>query len=74
MFYRYAYPRPANRFCILLKVGPREFIGEGATLQAARHQAASLALKTLHDLPLPQAASKAKTKDNSDSTDDSTEG
>lgn len=70
---RYAYPRPANRFCILLKVGPREFIGEGATLQAARHQAASLALKTLHDLPLPQAALKAKTKENSDSTDDSTE-
>lgn len=67
---RYSYPRPPNRFCILLKVGSREFIGEGNTLQAARHQAASLALKTLRELPLPQSASKANTKDTTESIDD----
>ena len=36
-----------------LKVGPREFIGEGATRQAARHNAAEKALKVLMTLPIP---------------------
>lgn len=36
-----------------LKVGEREFVGEGETLQAARHNAASMALKVLKNLPLP---------------------
>lgn len=38
---------------VSLKVGEREFFGEGETMQAARHCAASMALKVLGSLPLP---------------------
>ena len=42
------------RICyVSLKVGTREFIGEGNTRQAARHCAASKALEILRDLPMP---------------------
>ena len=40
-------------FYVSLKVGQREFIGEGNTRQAARHNAAAKALKVLRNLPLP---------------------
>jgi double-stranded RNA-binding protein Staufen len=50
---RYRCPRPPHRFYVALKVGEREFIGEGETMQAARHNAASMALKLLHSLPMP---------------------
>ena len=36
-----------------LKVGQREFIGEGVTRQTARHNAAEKALSVLQKLPLP---------------------
>jgi len=39
-------------FCVQLRVGNKDFIGEGATAQAAKHAAANKALKMLRDLPL----------------------
>lgn len=50
---RYHYPKYPRVFYVSLKVGAREFIGEGNTRQAARHNAADKALKTLSRLPLP---------------------
>ncbi|XP_064597093.1 double-stranded RNA-binding protein Staufen homolog isoform X2 [Liolophura sinensis] len=58
---RYHYPRMPRMFYTSLKVGPREFIGEGPTRQAARHMAATKALKILRLIPLPnQSAGKIK--------------
>jgi len=45
-------------FCVQLTVGNRDFIGEGATAQAAKHAGANKALKMLRDLPLPDGKSK----------------
>jgi len=45
-------------FCVQLRVGSRDFIGEGATAQAAKHGAAGKALKVLKDLPIPDGKSK----------------
>ena len=42
-------------FYVSLRVGSREFMGEGRTRQAARHSAAEKALKVLRNLPLPSA-------------------
>jgi double-stranded RNA-binding protein Staufen len=50
---RYHYPRYARIFYVSLKVGQREFIGEGNTRQSARHSAAAKALKILRVLPMP---------------------
>ncbi|XP_023933375.1 double-stranded RNA-binding protein Staufen homolog 2 [Lingula anatina] len=50
---RYHYPKAQKVFYVSLKVGNREFMGEGNTRQAARHLAASKALKTLAALPMP---------------------
>ncbi|KAK7789159.1 hypothetical protein R5R35_012357 [Gryllus longicercus] len=41
-------------FYVSLRVGTREFLGEGPTAQAARHDAASRALSQLRNLPLPE--------------------
>lgn len=35
-----------------MKVGEREFSGEGSSAQAARHDAAAKALQVLHSLPM----------------------
>lgn len=43
-------------FYVSLKVGNREFIGEGATRQMARHTAAAKAMKVIEQLPLPDNA------------------
>lgn len=45
-------------FCVQLRVGSREFMGEGATAQAAKHGAAGKALKILKELPIPDGKSK----------------
>ncbi|XP_060083019.1 double-stranded RNA-binding protein Staufen homolog isoform X1 [Ylistrum balloti] len=50
---RYHYPRAPRVFQVCLKVGPREFIGEGPTRQDARHDAATKALAMLSKLPVP---------------------
>jgi double-stranded RNA-binding protein Staufen len=52
-YFRYHYPRVPKIFYVSLKVGQREFIGEGHNRQAARHCAAEKALKVLGNLPLP---------------------
>ncbi|GCB61167.1 hypothetical protein scyTo_0009293 [Scyliorhinus torazame] len=52
---RYHYPTP-KLFYVQLLVGNTEFIGEGRTRQAARHNAAMKALLTLRDEPIPEKA------------------
>lgn len=49
------YPhQPGNEmFNVILRVGTREYTGEGHTVQAARHNAASKALSDLKQLPTP---------------------
>lgn len=43
-------------FFVTLRVGTREFIGEGTTAQQAKHNAASKALKLMKQLPMPENA------------------
>jgi len=64
---RYHYGRPPRPFYVLLKVGQREFIGDGPTRQAARHSAATKALRVLKSLPVPSESSKPKTEDEEES-------
>lgn len=45
-------------FYVHLKVGQREFIGEGPTRQDARHDAAKKALHILRKLPVPNDGEK----------------
>ncbi|XP_070208413.1 double-stranded RNA-binding protein Staufen homolog isoform X2 [Littorina saxatilis] len=66
---RYHYGRPPRPFYVMLKVGHREFIGDGPTRQAARHSAASKALRVLKNMPLPSEDSKPKTEEEKDAED-----
>ncbi|XP_036374507.1 double-stranded RNA-binding protein Staufen homolog 2-like isoform X1 [Megalops cyprinoides] len=50
---RYHYPVP-KIFYVQLMVGNNEFIGEGRTRQAARHNAAMKALQVLRNEPIPE--------------------
>ncbi|XP_067108339.1 LOW QUALITY PROTEIN: double-stranded RNA-binding protein Staufen homolog 2-like [Osmerus mordax] len=50
---RYHYPVP-KIFYVQLSVGSNEFIGEGRTRQAARHNAAMKALQALRNEPIPE--------------------
>lgn len=50
---RYHYPRISRAFYVSLCVGHREFIGDGPTRQAARHNAAQKALRILRNIPSP---------------------
>ncbi|XP_078396449.1 double-stranded RNA-binding protein Staufen homolog 2 isoform X3 [Cetorhinus maximus] len=56
---RYHYPTP-KLFYVQLLVGNTEFIGEGRTRQAARHNAAMKALLTLRDEPIPEKAPQSE--------------
>lgn len=58
IFFRYHYPRMMRVFYVSLKVGQREFIGEGPTRQDARHDAAKKALHILRKLPVPNDGEK----------------
>ncbi|KAK0138461.1 Double-stranded RNA-binding protein Staufen 2 [Merluccius polli] len=49
----YHYPIP-KVFYVQLSVGANEFIGEGRTRQAARHNAAMKALQALRNEPIPE--------------------
>nr|XP_020455644.1 double-stranded RNA-binding protein Staufen homolog 2 [Monopterus albus] len=49
---RYHYPVP-KIFYVQLSVGSHEFIGDGRTRQAARHDAAMKALEALRNEPIP---------------------
>ncbi|KAH9490575.1 hypothetical protein Btru_034158 [Bulinus truncatus] len=55
---RYQYPRLNRAFYVSLRVGPREFIGDGPTRQAARHNAAQKALRILKNLPVQNEPKK----------------
>ncbi|KAJ8010910.1 hypothetical protein DPEC_G00080060 [Dallia pectoralis] len=50
---RYHYPVP-KIFYVQLSVGTNEFIGDGRTRQAARHNAAMKALQALRNEPIPE--------------------
>ncbi|XP_035213762.1 double-stranded RNA-binding protein Staufen homolog isoform X1 [Stegodyphus dumicola] len=50
---RYHYPKVPTYY-VSLKVGTRQFFGEGRTAQAARHAAAEEALSILRNLPYPE--------------------
>uniref|UniRef100_A0A3Q4NAZ1 Double-stranded RNA-binding protein Staufen homolog 2 n=1 Tax=Neolamprologus brichardi TaxID=32507 RepID=A0A3Q4NAZ1_NEOBR len=56
---RYHYPVP-KIFYVQLSVGSHEFIGEGRTRQAARHNAAMKALQALRNEPIPERPSSEK--------------
>jgi len=45
-------------FYVQLRVGNKEFTGEGPTAQAAKHNAAGKALKMLKEMPIPDGKSK----------------
>lgn len=53
-------------FFVTLRVGTREFIGEGTTAQQAKHNAASKALKLMKTLPMPENAATCTQGDLSD--------
>ncbi|KAJ8279730.1 hypothetical protein COCON_G00067960 [Conger conger] len=67
---RYHYPVP-KIFYVQLTVGTSEFIGEGRTRQAARHNAAMKALQALRDEPIPpKAPQRAEEKNEVEETSD----
>ena len=45
-------PTPSPNFVVNLKVGSKEFVGEGSTAQAAKHSAATKALQILKVISL----------------------
>lgn len=57
---RYHYPRMSRAFYVSLRVGHREFIGDGPTRQAARHNAAQKALRILKNLPVQSGDKKSE--------------
>lgn len=57
---RYHYPVP-KFFYVQLSVGSHEFIGEGRTRQAARHNAAMKALQALRNEPIPERPPQVNT-------------
>jgi double-stranded RNA-binding protein Staufen len=53
------YPMaPPPVFYVTLKVGEREFSGQGKTAQTAKHDAAAKALLELKALPMPESSSQ----------------
>ena len=54
------FPRMNRAFYVSLRVGHREFIGDGGTPQAARHNAAQKALKVLKHLPPHSGGNKVE--------------
>ncbi|CAD6219320.1 GSCOCT00004912001.2-RA-CDS [Cotesia congregata] len=62
--HRFFHTKPEGLYVVTLKVGEREFIGQGVTGQAARHDAASRALEQLRQLPLPEEITPTTTNEN----------
>lgn len=56
---RYHFMRPPRTFYVSLKVGTREFIGEGISRQMARHNAAKKALEILRSLKIPETGDQS---------------
>ncbi|XP_067667307.1 double-stranded RNA-binding protein Staufen homolog isoform X3 [Haliotis asinina] len=59
---RYHCGRMPRTFYVSLKVGQKEFIGDGPTRQAARHSAATKALRILRNMSMP-ADNKGESKE-----------
>ncbi|XP_046581471.1 double-stranded RNA-binding protein Staufen homolog [Haliotis rubra] len=59
---RYHCGRMPRTFYVSLKVGQKEFIGDGPTRQAARHSAATKALRILRNMSMP-ADNKGENKE-----------
>ncbi|KAL4217768.1 Double-stranded RNA-binding protein Staufen 1 [Mactra antiquata] len=59
---RYHFMHPHRRFYVSLKVGTREFIGEGLSRQMARHNAAKKALEILRSLTIPDETQQVSMK------------
>jgi len=49
-------------FYVQLRVGPREYFGEGYTAQAAKHNSASKALREIRDLPMPEHVNQGESQ------------
>lgn len=54
------------RCCVELKVGDHDFIGDGKTVQAARHNAAAKALIMMKSLPPPEFTEAIKEGEDSE--------
>lgn len=52
--YFYPFPVPPLLYQVELSVGGQQFNGKGKTRQAAKHDAAAKALRTLQSEPLPE--------------------
>ncbi|GAB6028431.1 hypothetical protein CHUAL_002591 [Chamberlinius hualienensis] len=49
---RYQYPRYQRTFYVSLRLGNRQFIGEGLSIQLAKHNAAEKAIKAFKDMQI----------------------
>uniref|UniRef100_S4RG62 Staufen double-stranded RNA binding protein 2 n=1 Tax=Petromyzon marinus TaxID=7757 RepID=S4RG62_PETMA len=65
----YHHPPMPRAFLVELQVGERKFTGEGRTRQAARHNAASNALKDLQSDPLPPKPAENGNEDEDEEND-----
>lgn len=63
--------RLSHTFCMSVSVGSREFVGEGTTRQAAKHDAASKALNLIKTLPLPTQGQEKNNSSNNVNGDSS---
>ncbi|KAK0172168.1 hypothetical protein PV328_005517 [Microctonus aethiopoides] len=62
---RSMYPqKQTGHYVVTLKVGEREFIGQGVSGQAARHDAASRALEQIRQLPLSEETTQTTVSEN----------
>ncbi|KAL7640516.1 UNVERIFIED_CONTAM: hypothetical protein RMT77_008791 [Armadillidium vulgare] len=61
----YGRPSVYPMFFVNLRVGNKDFCGEGATAQQAKHNAASKALKVIKALPIPDSSSSSHSSSNS---------
>jgi double-stranded RNA-binding protein Staufen len=67
---RYHYTRMSRAFYVSLRVGSREFIGDGPTRQTARHNAAQKALRILKNLPVQNNTKKEEEHKEEEVTND----
>ena len=68
-------PRMPTTYSVVLKIGRRQFRGNGPTRQQARHNAASRALKVLKNIQLhPQTAYNPNQKCTDDQTAQGSDG
>ncbi|RXG70345.1 Double-stranded RNA-binding protein Staufen-like protein 2 [Armadillidium vulgare] len=69
----YGRPSVYPMFFVNLRVGNKDFCGEGATAQQAKHNAASKALKVIKALPIPDSSSSSHSSSNMPEIDQNSE-